>query len=106
MSANGWAGSWAASTRWAAPRAFTSATRLSMEDLGRNARDFVLDGDWMPDYLATKYADVTDELLDEVEARARRLGRRRLWAHSRATATAAIFCGPTWGRTSSISTIA
>jgi Ser/Thr protein kinase RdoA (MazF antagonist) len=41
-----------------------------MDELGRKARDFVLDGDWMPDYLATKYADVTDELLDEVEARA------------------------------------
>jgi Ser/Thr protein kinase RdoA (MazF antagonist) len=43
---------------------------LSIEDLGRNARDFVLAGDWMPDYLATKYADVTDELLAEVQARA------------------------------------
>jgi Ser/Thr protein kinase RdoA (MazF antagonist) len=43
---------------------------LSVEDLGRNARDFVLEGDWMPDYLATKYADLTEELLDEVEARA------------------------------------
>jgi Ser/Thr protein kinase RdoA (MazF antagonist) len=41
-----------------------------MDELGRKARDFVLDGDWMPDYLATKYADLTDELLDEVEARA------------------------------------
>src|SRR5260370_15749061 len=49
---------------------FAERTPLSMERLGRNARDFVLDGDWMPDYLATKYADVTDELLDEVEARA------------------------------------
>jgi Ser/Thr protein kinase RdoA (MazF antagonist) len=49
---------------------FAERTRLSMEDLGRKARDFVLDGDWMPDYLATKYADLTDELLDEVEARA------------------------------------
>ncbi len=49
---------------------FHERPRLSIEDLGRNARDFVLDGDWMPDYLATKYADVTDELLDEVEARA------------------------------------
>ena len=49
---------------------FAERTRLSMEDLGRKARDFVLDGAWMPDYLATKYADVTDELLDEVEARA------------------------------------
>jgi Ser/Thr protein kinase RdoA (MazF antagonist) len=49
---------------------FVDRTRLSMEDLGRKARDFVLEGDWMPDYLATKYADLTDELLDEVEARA------------------------------------
>lgn len=49
---------------------FAERTRLSVHDLGRNARDFVLEGDWMPDYLAAKYADVTDEILDEVEARA------------------------------------
>ena len=49
---------------------FHERARLSVEDLGRRARDFVLGGDWMPDYLATKYADVTDELLQEVEARA------------------------------------
>jgi Ser/Thr protein kinase RdoA (MazF antagonist) len=49
---------------------FQERGRLSMEDLGRNARDFVLDGDWMPDYLAEKYADLTDTLLDEIEARA------------------------------------
>ena len=49
---------------------FQERTRLSLEDLGRNARDFVLDGDWMPDYLADKYADLTDTLLDEIEARA------------------------------------
>ena len=49
---------------------FKERASLSIEDLGRNARDFVLDGDWMPDYLATKYAEVTDELLEAVEARA------------------------------------
>jgi Ser/Thr protein kinase RdoA (MazF antagonist) len=49
---------------------FDERTRLSMEELGRKARDFVLDGAWMPDYLATKYADLTDDLLEEVEARA------------------------------------
>ena len=49
---------------------FKDRASLSIEDLGRNARDFVLDADWMPDYLATKYAEVTDELLDAVEARA------------------------------------
>jgi Ser/Thr protein kinase RdoA (MazF antagonist) len=49
---------------------FLSRGVLDMDDLGWNARDFVLEGDWMPDYLATKYADLTDELLGEVEARA------------------------------------
>src|SRR5580658_3557615 len=49
---------------------FQARGALNMDDLGRNARDFVLEGDWMPDYLADKYADLTDRLLDEVEARA------------------------------------
>jgi Ser/Thr protein kinase RdoA (MazF antagonist) len=49
---------------------FYERSRLSMESLGRQSRDFVLEGDWMPDYLATKYADVTLELLQEVEVRA------------------------------------
>ena len=48
---------------------FSERGRLSVEDLGRNARDFVLDGDWMPDYLAIKYEDVTDRLLEAVETR-------------------------------------
>jgi len=51
-------------------RRFDHRLRLSMEDLGRKARDFVLDGDWMPDYLATKYEALTEELLNEVEVRA------------------------------------
>jgi Ser/Thr protein kinase RdoA (MazF antagonist) len=49
---------------------FVARGTLNMETLGRDARDFVLEGDWMPDYLAEKYAAVTDQLLDEVEARA------------------------------------
>jgi Ser/Thr protein kinase RdoA (MazF antagonist) len=49
---------------------FHQRGRLSVEDLGRGARDFVLDGDWMPDYLATKYADLTDALLEAVEDQA------------------------------------
>lgn len=57
---------------------FQQRAALNMEDLGRNARDFVLDGDWMPDYLATKYAEVTDELLEAVEARALGWGGARL----------------------------
>ncbi len=59
---------------------FRERTRLSALDLGRRARDFVLEGEWLPDYLADKYADLTDELLEEVETQAlgwrgARLGR-------------------------------
>jgi Ser/Thr protein kinase RdoA (MazF antagonist) len=50
---------------------FRERARLSMEDLGRRSRDFLLEGEWMPDYLATKYADLTEVLLEAVEARAR-----------------------------------
>jgi Ser/Thr protein kinase RdoA (MazF antagonist) len=49
---------------------FQHRGRLSVDELGRKARDTVLDGEWMPDYLATKYADITDELLHEIEVRA------------------------------------
>ncbi|MGC1522661.1 MAG: serine/threonine protein kinase [Steroidobacteraceae bacterium] len=49
---------------------FQERSRFSLEVLGRQSRDFVLEGDWMPDYLATKYADVTLDLLHEVEVRA------------------------------------
>jgi Ser/Thr protein kinase RdoA (MazF antagonist) len=50
---------------------FRSRAELSMLELGLRARDFVLEGDFIPDYLAGKYADLTDTLLAEVEARAR-----------------------------------
>jgi Ser/Thr protein kinase RdoA (MazF antagonist) len=59
-------------------RRFNERGSLSMDELGRDARDFVLGGDWMPDYLAAKYAEVTDELLAAVEARARGWGGARL----------------------------
>jgi Ser/Thr protein kinase RdoA (MazF antagonist) len=49
---------------------FAVRPRMSVQELGRNARDTVLDGDWMPDYLADKYEQVTEELLTEVEWRA------------------------------------
>jgi Ser/Thr protein kinase RdoA (MazF antagonist) len=51
---------------------------LDVQQLGRDARDTVLDGDWMPDYLADKYAEVTDELLDHIEARTVGWGGARL----------------------------
>jgi len=57
---------------------FTHRRQLSVQELGRNSRDFVLDGDWMPDYLAAKYQEVTDSLLEEVEAQAEGWGGARL----------------------------
>src|SRR5271155_476038 len=50
---------------------FHARAELSVSELGFKARDFVLEGDFMPDYLVVKYADLTDVLLEEVEARAR-----------------------------------
>jgi len=58
--------------------AFRARGSLDVQQLGREARDYVLDGDWMPDYLATKYAEITDELLVEIEARADGWGGARL----------------------------
>jgi Ser/Thr protein kinase RdoA (MazF antagonist) len=57
---------------------FYDRKQLDITDLGRDARDTVLDGEWMPDYLATKYEDLTDELLDAVEAMAGGWGGARL----------------------------
>ena len=57
---------------------FAHRPRLNLEDLGRKARDEVLAGDWMPDYLADKYADVTEEILVEVDIRAADWGGARL----------------------------
>lgn len=51
--------------------AFRARGRLSVHELGRAARDTVLDGDWMPDYLAVKYEEVTEALLEAVETQAR-----------------------------------
>jgi len=50
--------------------AFSERSRLSVEELGRRSRDFLLGGDWMPDYLLPKYAALTETLLTEVERRA------------------------------------
>ncbi len=49
---------------------FAQRGRLSIEELGWDAREQVLEGDWMPDYLADKYARVTEELLAHIEAQA------------------------------------
>ncbi len=58
--------------------AFRARGSLDVRQLGREARDYVLDGDWMPDYLAAKYEEVTDELLGEIEARAEGWGGARM----------------------------
>jgi Ser/Thr protein kinase RdoA (MazF antagonist) len=50
---------------------FQARGTLSLADLGERARDYLLESGFLPDYLADKYADLTDTLLDEVERRAR-----------------------------------
>ena len=57
--------------------AFRARGSLDVQQLGRQARDDVLDGDWMPDYLAVKYEEVTDELLAQIEPRAEGWGGAR-----------------------------
>ena len=64
-----WVGRFSGASTGGPAARFHERPRLHSEELGRKARDFVLDGDWMPDYLATKYADLTDVLLEEVELR-------------------------------------
>ncbi|HUX72888.1 MAG TPA: serine/threonine protein kinase [Steroidobacteraceae bacterium] len=54
--------------------AFKHRARLNAEDLGRKSRDFLLAGAWLPEYLAPKYADLTEELLEQVEGAARDWG--------------------------------
>jgi len=51
---SGSGGFWAEFTRWAVRCLSGSGPELSIQDLGRRRRRrfFVLDGDWMPDYLA------------------------------------------------------
>jgi len=61
------AGSWGASTE-SAGRPIPHRGRLDAHQLGRAARDFVLDGDWMPDYSPTS-TRLTESLLGEIEAR-------------------------------------
>jgi len=58
--------------------AFRDRGSLDVHQLGRQARDDVLDGGWMPDYLAAKYEEVTDELLAQIEPRAEGWGGARL----------------------------
>jgi len=58
--------------------AFRARGSLDVHQLGRQARDEVLDGGWMPDYLAAKYEEVTDELLEQIEPRAEGWGGARL----------------------------
>lgn len=49
---------------------FVERPHLSIETLGWQARRDVLESGFLPDYLVDKYADLTQELLSDVEARA------------------------------------
>ncbi|HEX9708150.1 MAG TPA: serine/threonine protein kinase, partial [Steroidobacteraceae bacterium] len=52
-----------------ASRAFQHRARLSPAAMGRDSVAYLEEGERMPDYIRHRYLDVTDELLDQVEAR-------------------------------------
>jgi Ser/Thr protein kinase RdoA (MazF antagonist) len=59
-------------------RPFFDRMRLSIDTLGRESRRFVLESGFLPGYLEEKYADVTHDLIEEIEARAGDWGGARL----------------------------
>ena len=94
MSANGWADSSDASMRWGAPAGFSDRGALSMEDLGRNARDCVLEGRLDAGLSRDQVRRCDRRTLGCGGCARAGLGRRGGGADTRAIATAAIFCGP------------
>ncbi len=60
-----------------AARRFEHRARLSPEAMGRDSAEFLLDGDFVADYIQHRYEQVTAELLDLVEARFAQVGTIR-----------------------------
>jgi Ser/Thr protein kinase RdoA (MazF antagonist) len=60
-----------------ATRRFEHRPRLSVEAMGRESVEFLLAGDFIADYIAHRYEQVTDELLELVEARFTNVGTLR-----------------------------
>jgi Ser/Thr protein kinase RdoA (MazF antagonist) len=52
--------------RVGATRRFEHRPRLSVELMGDASAEYVLDGDWLPDYLVDRYASVVDESLQQI----------------------------------------
>ncbi|MBS0375240.1 MAG: serine/threonine protein kinase [Proteobacteria bacterium] len=53
--------------RLGAARRFEHRPTLDVAALGRAASEFVLDGDWLPDYQLERYADTTEALLEGID---------------------------------------
>jgi Ser/Thr protein kinase RdoA (MazF antagonist) len=60
-----------------ATRRFEHRPRLSVEAMGRKSAEFLLAGDFIADYIAHRYEQVTEELLELVEARFTHAGTLR-----------------------------
>jgi Ser/Thr protein kinase RdoA (MazF antagonist) len=58
-------------------RAFEYRARLSPTALGRDSVAYLKEGERIPDYILHRYLDVTDELLDRIEARFEGVGPLR-----------------------------
>jgi Ser/Thr protein kinase RdoA (MazF antagonist) len=52
--------------RIGATRRFDHRPRLSVETMGEDSASYVLDGEWLPDYLVDRYAAVIDESLRRI----------------------------------------
>jgi Ser/Thr protein kinase RdoA (MazF antagonist) len=52
--------------RVGAAQRFEHRPRLSVQTLGDDSAAFVLDGDWLPDYLVERYESVVDEALQRI----------------------------------------
>ncbi len=57
-----------------AARRFEHRPRLSVQSMGPDAAEFLLEGDFVPDYIGHRYEQVTAELLELVEARFAQVG--------------------------------
>jgi Ser/Thr protein kinase RdoA (MazF antagonist) len=60
-----------------AARRFEYRTQLSPQAMGRDSVEYLLSGDQIADYIRHRYEQVTEELLDQVEARFERVGPLR-----------------------------
>jgi len=81
--ASGSAGSWDDCTPWAAPGGSAPRQTLDRKELGARAVNEVLAGDWLPPHLVSSYENVTEQLIEAIDACFEEVGRYPRAADSR-----------------------